>query len=240
MDVSKNNPGIVLIHGAGLGSFIWNDIQPMLKYPALAVDFPKRGKNYKDNCSLSFDDYLKFVIDQIENWNKNRLILVAHSIGGCIALRLVDYFGERILGILCIGAAIPKRGTSFSSCLSFPQRNILPILLNIFGTKPPDKSIQNELCNDLTENQSSEIIVKFTPESKLLYITKIDYDHLPKETLYVKLTRDKAFSNVVQRKMAQNLGTKNIIEFECGHLPMLGQPIKLAKVLNDFIVKIPN
>lgn len=139
---SKDSFGIVFIHGAGLGSFIWDDIRPIINYRTLAIDFPNRRENEAENQELDFSDYLKYSIDQIERWNKHKMILVAHSIGGCLGLKLGDYFEEKILGFDGIGAAIPQNGKSFSSCLPFPQRNLLPIILNIVGTEPPPESIE--------------------------------------------------------------------------------------------------
>jgi hypothetical protein len=34
--------GIVLIHGAGLGSFIWDDFKSLIKNPVLTIEFPNR------------------------------------------------------------------------------------------------------------------------------------------------------------------------------------------------------
>ena len=51
--------GIVLIHGAGLGSFIWDDLKPLIKNPVLTIEFPNRGVDNKTNVNLTFNDYKK-------------------------------------------------------------------------------------------------------------------------------------------------------------------------------------
>jgi len=231
----KDKIGVILINGAGLGSFIWKDLEPLINYPTLAIDFPNREKGDKANQKITFDNYLKSAINQIEEWNKEKIIIVAHSIGGCLGLRLCDFFGNKVDGLIAISSAIPKSGKSFASCLPYPQKILLPILLNLFGTKPPEKSIQSELCNDLSSAKGSEIVNRFTPESKLLYTTKINYNSLPNRRLYLKLTNDKAFPIMIQNKMADNLNAQNIVELESGHLPMISKPKELAEIINKFV-----
>ena len=92
--------GIVLIHGAGLGNFIWDDLKPLIKNPVLTIEFPNREVGDKANNNLTFDD---------------NFVIVTHSIGGCIGLSLNDYFAEKVVGFIGISSAIPTNGKSFIS-----------------------------------------------------------------------------------------------------------------------------
>lgn len=236
----KGDIGVVLIHGAGLGSFIWDEIKPMINYHVLAIDFPNRNKSDKSNLNLTFHAYSKETIDQIEDWNKRKFIMVAHSIGGCIALQIATHFKDRLSAFVALSAAIPENKKSFASCLPFPQKYLMPLMLNIFGTKPPEKIIKNDLCNDLTQQQTKKIITYFTPEAKQLYTKKINYEPIEVEKLYIKLTNDKSFSLSAQNKMAINLKADNIQAIESGHLVMLSHPKELAGILNSFIARTMN
>ena len=43
-NTEKNSDiGFVFFHGAGLGSWIWEDVISRLDYPCLALDYPGRG-----------------------------------------------------------------------------------------------------------------------------------------------------------------------------------------------------
>ncbi len=193
--------GIVLIQGAGLGSFIWDDLKPLIKNPVLTIEFPNREVGDKANVNLTFDDYKKTAIEQIEKWGIDNFVIVTHSIGGCVGLSLTDYFAKKVVGFVGISSAIPTSGNSFISCLPFPQSLLMPLILNLFGTKPPQKAIEQTLCNDLTSEQTSEIIKRFTPEAKLLYTTKVNYKNIDFIKLYIKLTNDKGFPVQLQDKM---------------------------------------
>ncbi len=182
--------GIVFIYGAGLASFIWDDLKPLIKNPVLTIEFPNRGVDDKTNVNLTFNDYKKSAIEQIEKWDIENFVIVTHSIGGCVGLSLIDYFSEKVTGLVGISSAVPINGNSYISCLPFPQSLLMPLMLNLFGTKPPQKTIEQMLCNDLTTEQTSELIKRFTPEAKLLYTTKVNYKNLDTKTLYIKLTKE--------------------------------------------------
>ena len=230
--------GIVLIHGAGLGSFIWDDLKPLIKNPVLTIEFPNREVGDKANINLTYDAYKKSAIGQIEKWNIDNFVIVTHSIGGCIGLSLTDYFAKKVVGLVGISSAVPTNGNSFISCLPFIQSLLMPLILNFLGTKPPQKVIEQTLCNDLTFEQTSEIVKRFTPEAKLLYTTRVTYQNIEKRTLYIKLNNDKAFPGQIQDKMIKHLNTQKIVTLDSGHLPMISKPKELSEILNNFINEI--
>ncbi|TVR76374.1 MAG: alpha/beta hydrolase [Saprospirales bacterium] len=230
-----NKMGILLINGAGLNSSIWNDLKAIIKNPILSIEFPNRKVDNNPNSKLAFEDYLNATTSQLEKWPVDQFIIVAHSIGACVGLKALEQFKDDLKGFVAIGSVIPISGSSFVSSLPFPQKLFLPVLLSLFGTKPPGKSIETELCNDLTSEQKSEIVSGFTPESKKLYTTKITYDLPDIKRLYVKLTNDKSISTALQDEMAKNLRATKLVALNSGHLPMLSKPKELAMVLSDFM-----
>lgn len=227
--------GIVLINGAGLGSFIWDDLKPLIKNPVLTIEFPNREVGDKANNNLTFDDYKKSAVEQIEKWGIDNFVIVTHSIGGCVGLSLTDHFNAKVVGFVAISSAVPTNGNSFISCLPFPQSLLMPLILSLFGTKPPQKVIEQTLCNDLTSEQTSEIVKRFTPEAKLLYTTKVNYTKLEIKILYIKLTNDKGFPVQLQDKMIKNLTAQKVVTLDSGHLPMISKPKELSEILNGFI-----
>ena len=225
---------IVLIHGAGLGNDVWSDLRPKLQASALMVNFPNRNKGKRANASLSINDYLAKAIAEIDQTAQEQLIIVTHSVGGLIGLKVAEHFQERVIGFVGIGAAIPRSGQSFASCLPFPQNIILPVLLKLTGTKPPDAAIRRNLCHDLTESQTRQIIDNFTPESARLFTEAIHYQVPSADKLYIALSEDREFPLSVQNTMADNLQSDEAVQLHSGHLPMLSQPDELATVLNEF------
>ncbi|MCC5931364.1 MAG: alpha/beta hydrolase [Cyclobacteriaceae bacterium] len=230
-----NNIGIVLIHGAGLNSSIWVDLIGKINFPCLSIDFPNKKTDERSTDKVTFDDYVNAATDQIKHWNKSHFIIVAHSIGACVGLKVASNFKNELKGFVAIGSVIPKSGNSFISSLPFPQKLIMPIILRLLGTKPTKKAIENELCNDLTTEQTFRIVNEYTPESKALYLTKINFSLPDTHRLYIKLKNDNAMPGNLQDKMAVNLNANKIIAIDSGHLPMISQAEQLAEILSDFI-----
>lgn len=227
-----NNVGIVFIPGAGLNGSIWDDLIKHINTPALAIDFPNK------NTDTKFDDYVNSATTQIKNWKKGQFIIVAHSIGAFVGLKIAENFKNELVGFVAIGSIIPESGNSFISSLPFPQKLILPVILRLFGTKPPRKSIESQLCNDLTAEQTLKIVNEFSPESKALYSTKISFELPDTPRLYVKLKNDISVLPALQDKMAINLNANKIIAIDSGHLPMISKSEQFAGILSNFVNEI--
>lgn len=236
----KNNSdiGLVFIYGAGLGTWIWDDLSQKIDYPCLFLDYPGRESNSKDNKGLSLDDYSDFICTEIKKWNTDKIIVIAHSIGGVIALKTIEKIKSQIKGFVAISASIPKSGDSYLSSFSLFNRLIMKCVFRLLGTRPPKAALMQSLCNDLTVEQATKVVNKFTPESLLIYEQKVTYNLPDIPKLYIKLTNDKAFEEQTQDKMIKNISPKTVVEMNTGHLPMLGDPNDLAKIINEFVLKI--
>lgn len=230
----SNQAGIVLIHGAGLGSWIWSETEKYLQTQSLAVDFPGRNNDSVSDKSLTLDDYCDHLLSQIQVWDKQNIILAAHSIGGVISLKIADQLGDHIIGLVGISASVPKNGGSFVSTLPFPKRLFMSIMLRVAGTKPPKSAIRKSLCNDLTFVQSKMIVNKFMPESTHLYLDKSNAPIPTTNKLYIKTSNDNELSESQQDKMIKNMDTQQVTNLESGHLPMLSCPKQIAEVLDQF------
>jgi len=229
-----NNIGIVLIPGAGLGSWVWNDLNSLLNYPVLAVDFPNRGDKTGANKLLKLADYTRPIIQEMEAWNTPQLIIVAHSAGGVIGLKVAEYFKEQVIGFVGVGATIPANGNSFLATLPLFKRILLSLILRLAGTKPPESAIKAGLCNDLSPEMAEKVVCHFVPESPALYLEKCRATIPPTKCLYVKLTNDKDFPESLQDQMIINLRAQAATLYS-GHLPMLSCPTELAHLLNQFV-----
>ncbi len=229
------NRGIIFIHGAGLGSYIWDEIKPLIKHPALYIDLPNRNGGDKVNSTLTFNDYISLIKENINQSGFDEFIIVAHSIGGILGIEVAEYFGKKVVGFIGISATIPNKGESFVLSLPFFKSIFLTVVMRFIGTKPPESAIRKGLCNDLSELQTQKVIGNFTPEAMDVYNHKSTANIPDVRSLYVKTTKDEECLISVQDKMAKNLNAKNTIKIESGHLPMMSKPVQLAEILNVFV-----
>ena len=223
--MEKQDIGFVFIHGAGLGSWIWEETIRNINAPCLALDFPGRADKKKINTkNLTLDDYTASILKDIDGFKPRKIIIVAHSIGGIPGLEIARSRKERVIGFVTVGAAIPENNGSFISSMPFPNRHFVNLMMTLFGTLPPENAIKSGLCNDLTEAQTKEVVSKFVPESIRLYRDKIERITDIAKPLYIVLNKDKQLPIGLQKKMAGNLKSHNIVELDSGHLPMISRP----------------
>src|SRR5690554_6947702 len=79
-----NQIGFVCIHGAGMSKQIWDRIACELEVPCLKIDFPGRndGRGVDELKKLVLEDYVAYMVNQVEKWEVQRFVLVGHSLGG--------------------------------------------------------------------------------------------------------------------------------------------------------------
>src|SRR5215510_12628484 len=99
--------GFVLLHGAMLGRWIWQRVEPRLEAPVLALDFPGRGSNPADVRAVTLGDVVATVVADVEEWPTDRVVLVAHSLGGIVVPGVLSLIPRRIAHVVFVSAAVP-------------------------------------------------------------------------------------------------------------------------------------
>lgn len=224
MTDSTPDAPIVFLSGAGLPEWIWDDIRSGLRIESHVARYP-RGR------STTLDQYAEAVLERAP---AGRLIIVAHSIGGVVACRLVAMAPHRVGSILGVAASVPRPGSSFLTTLPLPQRLLLGPALRVVGTRPPAQQIRTILCAGLGDDQAERITAEFQPESRRLYTDKTGPHTFPARSAYVLTTRDPQLRLAAQHEAADRLGARHRWEMATGHLPMLQDPTALAAVVNEF------
>lgn len=222
------------VHGAGLDTWIWNDLTQLQDTAHLCASFPDRGRELGVRKGLGLQEYADHVCRQIEEFSADNVIVVSHSVGGVIGLEAASRLREKVAGFVGVCAAIPTPGNSFLSCYPFHQHLVQRVIVRVIGTKPPDSAIRDSLCAGLSEEHTSRVIDQFTPESRRLFTDECTAAIPDVPTLYVKTTNDKEMSSSLQDTMSTNLRADEVRTIESGHMPMLSNPRELAEVLKDF------
>ncbi len=228
--------GFALIHGAGLGSWIWDRVVPELKAPALAVDFPRRGDSAKGFGKVRLEQYVQEVSDQLSAFDVEKMIFVGHSIGGEIALRIATLQPEWVREIVFVSAVVPASGSSM--VLIDPR--LEPLAMRVAQgsgpVRPPDRVIGKVACNDLDDETKALVLRRYVHESLHLFVDPIEWSvpaSVPK--LYVRTTKDLSLLPAFQDKMIVNAQPVRVVEMETGHLPMLSKAKQLAGYLNEVL-----
>ncbi|CAN5774617.1 hypothetical protein BH23GEM9_BH23GEM9_25590 [soil metagenome] len=234
MNSPQASTGFALIHGAGLAGWIWRDVGAALALPHLACEYPGRDAPSRIS-SLGLADYVSHIEGQIAAWPVPNVVLVAHSIGGVVALSVAEALGPRVAGFVAVSAAIPADGGSFLSVLPLPQRILTRVIMRVFGTRPPASAIRSGMCSDLPAATATDVVRRFVPEALRLYTDPAGAVVPAVPRLYIRSTEDREFSTGLQDRMIENLDADEVVDVETGHLPMLAAPGHVAAALNRFV-----
>ncbi|WKZ29255.1 MAG: alpha/beta hydrolase [Patescibacteria group bacterium] len=228
--------GFILIHGAGLGAWAWERVMPLLKAPSIAVDLPMRGDPNKTLHALKLEDYVQSVIDDAAKFSVEKFVLVGHSIGGEIALRVATRMPERVAGIVFVSAVIPQPGKAMVSIRPWLERWLMRINARFGALKPPPKVIHARAAHDLDPETLALVLKKYSPESPRIFLDKAEWslpEPLPR--WYVKTLDDRSVPPPLQDLMLARVLPSRAPTIVSGHFPMLAKPRELATILNDFI-----
>lgn len=230
------NYGIIFISGAGLGSWIWYDVIDKLDMQSVVADYSTVRKNKE----ASLSDYVGAAAKSAKQLKTDKIIVVAHSIGGIVGVELARQLGgERVAGFVGISAAVPSPGGNFFSCLPFPQKVIMPIIVKLAGTTPPESAIRNSLASDLQGERVDRLVSSFQPEARGLYYDKtssVDYSTIPYS--YIRTTRDKELPVTVQDTIIKRLPSVTVQDIASGHLPMLSHADEVAATIGTFVRRL--
>ncbi|WP_154402898.1 alpha/beta fold hydrolase [Nocardioides speluncae] len=216
-------PPLLLLSGAGLPSWIWDEVRATLLTPTRVVAYP-RG-------SASLEEYAEAAAETADGWESYGVI--AHSLGGVIGSELVAREPDRVTGFLGVAAIIPEAGESFLDGLPFLQRKNVSNVLDILGTRPPAKIIRRDLCAGIRRDETDRIVSEFATESVNVYRDQVsEKREFPATSGYVVTTKVRAYPVRLQKKYAAKVGG-GIHRVRAGHLPMLQQASQLAGIIAD-------
>jgi pimeloyl-ACP methyl ester carboxylesterase len=227
-------PRLVLLHGAGLGKWIWNRVLPKLTAPAEALDLPGRSDQRNPG-----DVTLSQCIDFVAGKTRPQSILVGHSLSAEVAFGAAAARPQNVAAIVLVGGMLPESGTSFMSLLPLPQRLFLHVVLRLSrsGVKLPASLTRAEYCSDLDEETTNLVLKRVTPEAPRLYLDSLHWSALPEDIprFYVKLLDDKSVNPNQQDKIIDRIRATDVESLSTGHLPMLAQPCEMAAMLNRWV-----
>ncbi|MDO5753957.1 alpha/beta fold hydrolase [Arthrobacter sp.] len=215
---------LLFLSGAGLPEWIWDATRAALSETSVIAPRPAR----KDA------DVSGYAEAALEAAPAGPLTLVAHSAGGVIAAEVTTLAPERIHGVLGVTAVIPTAGRSFASSMPFPTRLLLPMILKLAGTRPPESSIRKSLAAGVDQIRVDRLIHDFTPETRAYFTSALSTEIVAPVRGYVTSNDDAELPIALQKRYAAKLQPTFFRSLTGGHLPMLRDPHQLARAIRNF------
>ncbi|GAA1749056.1 alpha/beta hydrolase [Aeromicrobium alkaliterrae] len=220
-------PTLLLLSGAGLPAWIWDETRAALGSHRPGVVGPRpRG-------SASLEDHARAVLDLAAEGD---LALVAHSAGAVVAHEVARLAPGRVRSVLLVSGVVPPSEGSFVSAMPAPQRYVLPLVLRLAGTRPPASAVRKGLAAGLDPEVQDRLVAEMEPESRAYFTDPVGAGGLPRRVGYVTTTRDRELTPALQARFADRSGAAWRRDLASGHLPMLEAPEALASLVDEFSV----
>jgi len=225
---------LLLLHGAGLGSWIWNATKERLTVSAQVVDLPGRPGGVPP-ADVSLQDCVDHVIALLHAADAPPVI-VAHSFSAQVALVAATQHPERVRAIVLVAGMVPESGKSFLSLLPFPARLLLGVVIRLSrrGVRLPRAAVAKQYCNDLDAATTEMVLARICPEAPRLYLDQVHWNPLPAHVpvIFVKLLDDASTPPAQQDEISRRVRATRIETVPGGHLAMLSRPQEMAVTLN--------
>jgi pimeloyl-ACP methyl ester carboxylesterase len=162
-----------------------------------------------------------------------KAVVVGHSVGGEIALRIATRCPARVAALVFVSAVIPPSGKSMTSFDPLRMRLMMRLFSQLGPAKPPEAIIKAAACNALSPEDCERVVGSYRPESWRLFFDPVRWEidaSVPRH--YVKTLRDRSLPVKLQERMIKNISPVQLHEIDSGHLPMLSSPKELADMLH--------
>jgi pimeloyl-ACP methyl ester carboxylesterase len=227
------NKNIVFIHGAGEGSWIWENQTKYFKN-SIAIDLPGHG-NEKDANLTTIEDYSEWVINYVEKRNLNNVVLAGHSMGGAIVMVIALKKPSWLDSIILIATGAKLRVTNIIlDALKKSYEDAYEVLSKWSFKAHPDLQILLKYKENFLKVPLSVTLRDFLACDKFNYMDKIE--NIEYRTLIIcgkeDLLTPVKYSQYLKQKIKNS--ELYIIE-EAGHMVMLEKPNEVNQIIERFL-----
>ncbi|MEW5626334.1 alpha/beta hydrolase [Streptomyces hydrogenans] len=226
----------VLVAGARLGSWAWDEVVPYLGAAGHGVyPLTLSGLAEKQGVPAGQQTHVQDIVDEVERLDLREVVLVGHSYSGIPVGQAAERLGDRLAGVVFVDSSVPADGEAFASSWPDGGAMLRASLAENGGFWPVAPATHFE-DHGLTDEQIARIVRGSTPHPGATLtepaVLERPLDHLP--ATYVKCTLGDPEPSDDVTKL---LGGENwrLIEMDTGHWPMFSQPRELAQILLDTV-----
>ncbi len=232
---------VLFLHGWGTNIKLWQGLMDAVstKYTALALDMPGFGESSEPPASWSVDDYVDFVLKFIAEFKPQRLILVGHSFGGRVIIKMLNrQLPFEVKKIIMIDSAGIKPKKSLKQKLKQRTYKIGKWFLSL---KPMAKAFPDAL-EKLRKSRGSADYNSATPVMRETLVKVVNEDltqllpNIKASSLLIWGTLDTATPLSDALTMERLIPDAGLVKVEGGsHYAFLEAPEFVARVVKSFL-----
>lgn len=222
----------VLVAGAWLGSWAWDDVVPQLRddgHGAHALTLS--GLAERQGVRAGQQTHVQDVVGEVERLGLRDVILVGHSYSGIPVGQAAERIGDRLARVVFVDACVPTHGASMASAWWQGQAAFEAALADNDGFWAPLTAPDYE-GQGLTDEQIARIVGGSTPHpgATLTEPAVLDRPLGDLPATYIKCLLDGAEPSDDVAELLKSERWR-LVEMDTGHWPMFSQPRELARIL---------
>ncbi|WP_432034833.1 alpha/beta fold hydrolase [Streptomyces cucumeris] len=226
----------LLVAGARLGSWAWDEVVPHLKAAGHSVyPLTLSGLAEKRGVPAGQQTHVQDIVDEVERQDLREVVLVGHSYSGIPVGQAAERVGDRLAGVVFVDSSVPADGEPFVS--SWPDGGVMvrASIAENEGFWPVAPAAHFE-GHGLTDEQIARIVRGSTPHPGATLtepaVLERPLSDLPATYIKCTLGDPEPSDDVAKLLVSEHW---RLIEMDTGHWPMFSQPRELAQVLLDTV-----
>ncbi|WP_406305329.1 alpha/beta hydrolase [Streptomyces sp. NBC_00885] len=225
---------LVLVAGARLGSWAWDEVVPHLRAAGHGVHpLTLSGLADKQGVPAGQQTHVRDIVDEVERRDLRDVVLVGHSYSGIPVGQAAERIGDRLARVVFVDSSVPSDGESFVSGLQDIGAMVEASIAENGGFWPLVTAAHYE-GEGLTDEQIARIVGGSTPHPGATMtepaILARPLGELPATYIKCLLAGAEPSADVAELLTS---GHWKLVTMDTGHWPMFSQPRELAQILLD-------
>jgi pimeloyl-ACP methyl ester carboxylesterase len=234
-------PPLVLIHGAGGDHLSWPpEVRRLPDHRVTTLDLPGHGKT-DGPCCQSVADYARAVVKFLDVSGFSRAVFVGHAMGGAIALALALDYPNRVagIGLIATGACLPLPSSIIENATNQSTLLLAIKRLQELSLGPQTSPALGEMnFKRLSEARQPLLLGDLVASDQFDVTGRLGAIRCP--ALVVGGTEDKLTPLRFSEFLSSHIPGAALQTVEgAGHMLILEQPGRLAKLISIFLATIP-
>ncbi|GAA2776885.1 alpha/beta hydrolase [Saccharopolyspora taberi] len=224
----------VLVAGAWLGSWAWDDVVPHLRAAGHgAHPLTLSGLADKRGVPAGQQTHVRDVVGVVESEDLRDVVLVGHSYSGIPVGQAAERIGDRLTRVVFVDSNVPVDGESFVSGWWEGPAKLEASIVGNGGFWAP-LTAADCAGQDLTDEQIARFVERSTPHpgTSLAEPAALARPLGELPATYVKCLLDGAEPGAAVAELLTS-DRWQLVELGTGHWPMFSRPRELARILLD-------
>ncbi|MFI5755137.1 alpha/beta fold hydrolase [Streptomyces sp. NPDC051569] len=223
----------VLVAGAWLGSWAWDEVVPELRAAGHgAHPITLTGLGDKQGVPAGQQTHVRDIVDEVERHDLRDVVLVGHSYAGIPVGQAAERIGDRLARVVFVDSEVPVDGGSFASGWWQGRAALEALIADNGGFWPPLTPDDYE-GQGLGDEQVARIVGGSTPHpgATLTEPAALSRPLGELPATYIKCLLDGPEPNDDVTELLTSEHWR-LVEMDTGHWPMFSQPRELAGILH--------